>query len=83
MGVVTSGSVTVWSPSCGQRTYGPGLPLGAVFLEGGNELMKATSSGGATEYVVHIYPAGSTPRGEDDVPACATATEFRVPHTKH
>jgi hypothetical protein len=79
MGVVTSGSVTVWSPTCGQRTYGPGLPLGAVFLEGGNELMKATSSGGATEYVVHIYPAGSTPRGEDDVPSCDSATTFRVP----
>ena len=79
MGVVTSGSVTVWSPSCGQRTYGPGLPLGAVFLEGGDELMKATSSGGATEYVVHIYPAGSTPRGEEEVPACDSATTFREP----
>lgn len=79
MGVVTSGSVTVWSPTCGQRTYGPGLPLGAVFLEGGNELMKATSSGGATEYVVHIYPQGSTPREEEDVPSCDSATEFRVP----
>lgn len=79
MGVVTSGSVTVWSPTCGQRIYGPGLPLGAVFLEGGNELMKATSSGGATEYVVHIYPQGSTPREEEDVPSCDSATEFRVP----
>jgi hypothetical protein len=79
MGVVTSGSVTVWSPTCGQRTYGPGLPLGAVFLEGNEELMKATSTGGASEYVVHIYPAGATPRGENDVPTCDSAIPFRVP----
>ena len=78
-GVVTSGSITIWSPTCGQRTYGPGLPLGAVFLEGGNMLMKATSTGGASEYVVHIYPAGSTPRVEEDVPGCDSATTFRVP----
>lgn len=79
MGIVTSGSVTVWSPTCGQLTYGPGLPLGAVFLEGGNDLMKATSSGGAEEYVVHIFPVGATPRGEDPVPSCDSATTFRVP----
>jgi len=79
MGIVTTGSVTVWSPTCGQRTYGPGLPLGAVFLEGGNELMKATSSGGANEYVVHIFPVGSAPRGENDVPTCDSATTFRTP----
>lgn len=78
-GVVTSGSVTIWSPTCGQQTYGPGLPLGAVFLEGGNMLMKATSTNGASEYLVHIYPVGSTPRGENDVPACDSATTFRVP----
>jgi hypothetical protein len=79
MGVVTSGSVTIWSPACGQKTYGPGLPLGQVFLEGGNMLMKATSSGGASEYVVHTYPAGATPRVEETVPACDSGTTFRVP----
>jgi quercetin dioxygenase-like cupin family protein len=79
MGIVTSGSITVWSPTCGTRTYGPGLPLGAVFLEGGNELMKATSAAGAAEYVVHIFPVGAVPRGEDDVPSCDSATTFRVP----
>ena len=82
MGVVTTGSVTVWDPKCGQKTYGPGLPLGAVFLEGGDELMKATSSAGATEYVVHIYPNGATPRGEDEVPACDSATTFRTPKSR-
>ena len=79
MGIVTSGSITVWDPRCGQRTYGPGLPLGAVFLEGDNELMKATSSEGATEYVVHVFPVGATPRGEDEVPACDSGTTFRIP----
>lgn len=79
MGVVTSGSVTIWSPTCTQKTYGPGLPLGQVFLEGGNMLMKATSSGGANEYVVHIYPVGATPRVEENVPACDSGTTFRVP----
>src|SRR4030095_3476585 len=61
MGVVTSGSVTVWDGSCNQKTYGPGLPLGAVFLEGDNMLMQATSGGGATEYVVHTIPVASPP----------------------
>jgi len=79
MGIVTSGSVTVWDGGCSQKTYGPGLPLGAVFLEGDDELMQATSSGGATEYVVHTIPFGSPPvfRIEDDPPGCATASEFR------
>src|SRR4029453_13885837 len=49
MGVVTSGSVTVWDGSCNQKTYGPGLPLGAVFLEGDNMLIPATWSGGHTD----------------------------------
>lgn len=82
MGIVTSGTVTVWDPRCGQRTYGPGEPLGAVFLEGNNELMKATSSGGANEYVIHIFPVGATPRGEDAVPDCDTALGFRTPKSR-
>jgi hypothetical protein len=81
IGIVTSGSVTVWDGSCNQKTYGPGLPLGAVFLEGDDMLMQATSSGGATEYVVHTVPFSSPPvfRVEDDPPPCATATLFRAP----
>lgn len=81
MGIVTSGSITIWDGSCNQRTYGPGLSLGAVFLEGDDELMQATSSGGASEYVVHTVPFGSPPvfRVEDDPPACASALNFRVP----
>jgi hypothetical protein len=79
LGVVTSGSVTVWDGNCNQKTYGPGLPLGAVFIEGDDEIMQATSSGGATEYVVHTVPFSTPPvfRVENDPPACATATTFR------
>jgi hypothetical protein len=79
IGVVTSGSITVWDGACNQRTYGPGLPLGAVFVEGDDELMQATSEDGATEYVTQFVPWSATPvyRVEDDVPACASATTFR------
>jgi hypothetical protein len=81
IGVVTSGSITVWDGACRQKTYGPGLPLGAVFLEGDNQLMQATSSGGASEYVVHTIPATSPPvfRVEDQPPGCATSLQFRKP----
>ena len=68
IGVVTSGSITVWAPDCSQKTYGPGLPLGAVFVEGDDELMQATSSGGATEYVTQLVPWSASPvfRVEED-----------------
>jgi hypothetical protein len=84
LGVVTSGTVTVWDGNCGQKTYGPGQPLGAVFVEGDDEIMQATSSGGATEYVVHVVPKTSPPvfRLENDPPPCATATLFRQVPTK-
>ena len=81
IGVVTSGSLAVWDGACNQRTYGPGQPLGAVFVEGDDEIMQVTSSGGATEYVIHVIPQTSPPvfRVENDPPPCATALEFRVP----
>ena len=79
--VVKTGSVTVWDGECNNKTYGPGLPLGSVFVEGGDELMQATSSGGATEYLAHTAPAGNpiVYRNEAEPPACVTATTFRVP----
>lgn len=79
LGVVTSGTVTVWDGACNQKTYGPGQSLGAVFVEGDDEIMQATSSGGATEYVIHVIPQTSPPvfRVENDPPPCATALEFR------
>lgn len=85
IGVVASGTVTVWDGQCNQKTYGPGQALGSVFLEGDNMLMQATSSGGASEYVVHTTPF-ATPavfRVEDDPPGCATAGTFRTPPHQH
>ena len=79
LGVVTSGSLTIWDGACNQKTYGPGLPLGAVFVEGDDEIMQATSSGGASEYLVHVVPQTSPPvfRVENDPPPCVAALLFR------
>ena len=85
IGVVTAGTVTVWDGACNQKIYGPGQALGAVFLEGDNMLMQATSSGGASEYVVHTVPFASPAvfRIEDDPPGCATSSTFRSVPPKH
>jgi hypothetical protein len=70
---VASGAVTLWKSDCSSTTYGPGLPDGAVFLEGGDEPMQATSTNGATNYVVYVAPDADPPvfRIEDDPPPCA------------
>jgi hypothetical protein len=71
---VQSGSVTVMDSSCNSVTYGPGLPDGAVFVEGGDDPLQVTSASGATEYAMQIAPAANPPvfRIEDDPPPCAT-----------
>lgn len=71
---VQSGSVTVEDSSCNSVTYGPGLPDGAVFVEGGDDPIQVTSASGATEYVMQVAPAANPPvfRIEDDPPACAS-----------
>ena len=71
---VQSGSVTVEDSSCSSVTYGPGLPDGAVFVEGGDDPIQVTSAGGATEYVMQVSPAANPPvfRTEDNPPACAS-----------
>ena len=80
---VASGSVTLTDSSCDSKTYGPGSPNGAVFVEGGDEPIEASSAGGATVFVTTITPDGEAPRIEDDVPACATAAAFRrVPNQR-
>jgi hypothetical protein len=83
--VVHSGSVTVWDGACNQKTYGPGLPRGEVFVEGDNMLMKASSADGATEYIMHTVPFGSPPvyRIEDPVPACDSGPAARSAPSKH
>jgi|SRR5665647_1747362 len=70
---VQSGSVTVWDSDCNPTTYGPGLPNGAVFTEGGDEPGQVTSSGGATLYATFVAPNADPPvfRLEDDAPPCA------------
>jgi len=76
---VASGSVALTDSSCNAKTYGPASPNGAVFVEGGDEPVEASSAGGATAYVTTITPDGEPSRVEDDVPTCATASIFRVP----
>jgi len=69
---VESGSVTLWNANCSSTTYGPGLPDGAVFAEGGDDPVQATSATGATAYVTYVAPNADPPvfRLEDDPPAC-------------
>jgi hypothetical protein len=70
---VESGSVTLTQSDCSSTTYGPGLPAGAVFAEGGDDPVRATSATGATNYVVLIAPSADPPvfRIDDhDAPSC-------------
>jgi hypothetical protein len=69
---VESGAVTLWQSDCSSTTYGPGLPNGAVFAEGGDKPVQATSAGGATVYVTYVAPSADPPvfRLEDDAISC-------------
>jgi hypothetical protein len=71
---VASGAVIVTHSDCSSKTYGPGLPNGAVFTEAGDDPMQASSTTGATNYVTFVAPSADPPvfRIEDDPPACAT-----------
>ena len=70
---VASGSVTFTHSDCTSKTYGPGLPNGAVFVEGGDEPAQASSTTGATNYVTFVAPHANPPvfRIDDhDFPGC-------------
>jgi len=69
---VQSGAVTLWESDCSSTTYGPGLPDGAVFVEGGDDPVQATSTSGATVYVTYVAPSADPPvfRIEDDAISC-------------
>jgi hypothetical protein len=69
---VESGAVTLWQSDCSSKTYGPNLPNGAVFAEGGDDPVQATSTTGATNYVVLVAPNADPPvfRIEDDPSSC-------------
>jgi len=74
IGSIASGSVTITQSDCSSKTYGPGLPNGSAFLEGGDDNpMQASSTDGAVEYVTYIAPEVNPPvfRIEDNPPACA------------
>ena len=69
---VESGAVTLWQPDCSSQAYGPGLPNGAVFAEGGDVPEQVSSAGGATVYAVFVAPSNDPPitRVEDDPISC-------------
>jgi hypothetical protein len=69
---VQSGAVTLWQSDCSSKTYGPGLPNGAVFAEGGDDPVQATSTTGARNYVTFVAPSADPPvfRIEDDPISC-------------
>lgn len=58
---VQSGSITFTHSDCSSKTYGPGLPNGAVFVEGGDDPGQASSVGGATLYVTYVAPDANPP----------------------
>jgi hypothetical protein len=58
---VESGALTLWDSDCNSNTYGPGLPDGAVFVEGGDSPREATSASGATVYVTYVAPSADPP----------------------
>lgn len=70
---VASGAVTVWDSQCNKTTYGPGLPDGAVFVEGGDDPGQVTSDNGAINYAVQVVPDANPPlyRIDDPTPPCA------------
>jgi len=70
---IQSGALTVWDSKCNKERYGPGLPNGSVFVEGGDEPGLVTSKAGATSYATFVAPSADPPvfRIEDDLPPCA------------
>jgi hypothetical protein len=72
---VATGQVTFTHSDCSSKTYGPGLPAGSVFVEGGDDPGQASSVGGATIYATFVAPHVDPPTGpifriEDDVQHC-------------
>ena len=58
---VESGQVTFTHSDCSSKTYGPGLPNGAVFVEGGDDPGQASSTTGATVYATFVAPSADPP----------------------
>ena len=69
---VESGALTLWESDCSSKTYGPGLPNGAVFVEGDDDPGQASSTTGATIYATYVAPSADPPvtRLEDAAVSC-------------
>src|SRR5690348_4991376 len=69
---VQSGAVTFTNSDCSSTTYGPGLPAGSVFVEGGDDPGQASSVAGATVYATFVAPHAIPPvfRIEDSARSC-------------
>jgi quercetin dioxygenase-like cupin family protein len=69
---VASGTLTFTKSDCSSKTYGPGHPNGAVFVEAGDDPGQASSTTGATLYATYIAPSADPPvfRIEDPVQPC-------------
>lgn len=69
---VESGALTLWESDCSSKTYGPGLPNGAVFAESGDSPQQVTTAAGATVYAAFVAPSADPPvtRLEDDAIIC-------------
>lgn len=75
MGIITvmSGAVTFTDSDCNSKTYGPGLPNGAVFIESGDDPGQVSSATGATSYGTFIAPHANPPVfkiDDHDAPGC-------------
>ena len=58
---VAQGAVTFTHSDCSSKTYGPGQPDGAVFVEGGDDPGQASSIAGATSYATFVAPHANPP----------------------
>ena len=70
---VASGDVTFTHSDCSSKTYGPTLPNGAVFSEGGDEAGQASSKNGAIVYATFVAPSADPPVfriNDHDAPSC-------------
>jgi hypothetical protein len=69
---VASGQVTFTKSDCSSTTYGPGLPAGSVFVEGGDDPGQASSAAGAIVYATFVAPHADPPvfRIEDSPQSC-------------
>lgn len=56
---VQSGSVTLVDSDCTSKTYGPGMPDGAVFIDGFDHSHEVRSTSGATLWVTYVAPTAA------------------------